>query len=241
MFMFKHNKKLIIIFLSAFFFVGLCLYVLFIVGDFTNVSPYLDKNAIKYSVVVLSFVFSLLSFLFVAKEKKDILHISLLAIGLLITSVSDFILVIINKYYEIAVGIFIFAHIAYFIMEIFLFGYKEKEVIIYTSIRLALTIIGLIILAATNIITLLYALVIIYLVELVMNCAQAFIYFFKTKRIDILILAIGFLLFIGCDIFVGLDNTIYRGIYIIAWLFYFPSQLLIASSYLFDKIINTKE
>ena len=63
-------------------------------------------------------------------------------------------------------------------------------------------------------------------------------YFQDKKKFDYLYLAIGFFLFIGCDICVGLANLGHEICYNLSWVFYAPSQLMIASSFVVGKILE---
>ena len=74
-----------------------------------------------------------------------------------------------------------------------------------------------------------------------MNSVEAILMFIKDKKISSLLLGLGFLLFIGCDICVGLANIGYNEMYNISWVFYAPSQLLIASHFVLNKLYEKEE
>ena len=79
----------------------------------------------------------------------------------------------------------------------------------------------------------LYAFVVIYFVQLVGNFVENVVLAVLAKdrgaRAQAIVLSVGFLLFIGCDISVGLAN-LYGVAGECEWLFYTPSQVLIALS-----------
>ena len=226
------QKKIFkIIALSVFYIVGISLYISFMVMD-SNGS---DSTFIKYGVVISSLSFSLLSFSFI-KDKKDIIDVSLLSIGLIFTLISDYFLLVANSNFEVGVTTFIFAQLSYFVRFIFIDKYSRYQVVTFSTIRLVLPVIGIIVLVSIKELSLLYVLVVIYFIQLVMNFAEAILMFIKDKKMSSILLGLGFLLFIGCDICVGLANIGYNEMYNISWVFYAPSQLLIVSHFVLNKL-----
>ena len=194
-----------------------------------------DSTFIKYGVVISSLSFSLLSFSFI-KDKKDIIDVSLLSIGLIFTLISDYFLLVANSNFEVGVTTFIFAQLSYFVRFIFIDKYSRYQVVTFSTIRLVLPVIGIIVLVSIKELSLLYVLVVIYFIQLVMNFAEAILMFIKDKKMSSILLGLGFLLFIGCDICVGLANIGYNEMYNISWVFYAPSQLLIVSHFVLNKL-----
>lgn len=182
------------------------LYITFIIMDFIHI----NSTLIKYISIILCFIYALYS-------KKR-----LKSIALLFTCLADLFLLVLLKHYEVGVFIFIFAQLTY------LYYLRNIDIKISNSIlvfRVLIIIIGTIILYLSNNLNLLYELVLIYFSTLLFNCFNAF----KVKEKTF---ALGLILFIGCDICVGLFNTPYSNsvIAMLMWVFYLPSQVLIVLS-----------
>jgi uncharacterized membrane protein YhhN len=182
------------------------LYITFIIMDFLDI----NSTLIKYIGVILCFVYALYS------KKK------LKSVALLFTCLADLFLLVLLKHYELGVFIFIFAQVTY------LYYLRNIDVRISNYIlvfRILIIVVGTIILYFSNNFSLLYELVLIYFSTLLFNCLNAF----KVKEKTF---ALGLILFIGCDICVGLFNTPYSDsvIAMLIWMFYLPSQVLIVLS-----------
>ena len=159
---------------------------------------------IKYLGIVICFVFSILN-------KNYII-----SLAQLFTLIADYFLLVIDNYYVLGLISFIVVQMIYMY---FLYNNKTK---LYIYIRLSLIIIAI---SLINKLPLLYVLVLCYFSMLIMNTITSYI----NRN---LILSIGFTLFIGCDVSVGLHNILNSGLlYDIAtmsmWIFYLPSQVLI--------------
>lgn len=179
------------------------IYILFIILDINH----LDSAYIKYLGIALCLVFSI--------YRKN--HIK--SFAMLFTFTADFFLLVINKYYEIGLISFICAQICY----IYFLGNIYKPYFNrFLLIRLIIVIFGTIVLFISNNMSILNELVLIYFSNLVINTVQAF--FSKNS-----IFAIGLLLFVCCDVCVGLHNinAAYSVATFLMWVFYLPSQVLI--------------
>ncbi len=182
------------------------LYITFIIMDFINI----NSTLIKYISIILCFIFALYT-----KNKFK-------SLALLFTCLADLFLLVLLKYYELGVFIFIFAQLTY------LYYLRNININISNSIlilRILIIVIGTIILYLSNNFNLLYELVLIYFSTLLFNCLNAF-------KVNKKLFALGLLLFICCDICVGLFNTPYSNsvIAFLMWVFYLPSQVLIVLS-----------
>lgn len=206
------------------------LYVLFLVEDFGGADVGINVW-LKYSTVLLAFVFSIIHFVFWGTDSRNLFDAMLLSLGLILTLVSDLFLLVIGDYYEIGLATFIGAQICYFAR----IQRTKLWLVISASIRVALPIVAISVLASFGEANALFCLVAIYFVQLVMNFAESVASVFMAKdraeRAKYIVLSVGFLLFIGCDICVGLTN-LYDGMANeLIWLFYTPSQVLIALSH----------
>lgn len=218
------NKGLLI----AFVVVQLLLTILIFVADLNDL---FDTVAIKYTGVVLCFLVSL----FAIKDKRS----RWLILGLAGTLVADLFLLVLDKYYLVGVTAFIFVQIMYFLYI------KPKRWKISLLIRMVLFIVAvLVVLFGFNVNDLTVFCSLFYFVNLVMNMVDAWIEF----KNGFLVFALGLTLFIGCDVSVGFHNISsyisYSSPFIDKvidfsqfgmWLFYLPSQTLIAISPFISK------
>ena len=189
-------------------------------------------NAAQYACVVLCFVFSLLFF---GRFPKRFL----IQVGLLMTCVADFFLVVSNPAEkDAAMTAFVLTQIAYCAV-IVMFGGKIFNVV-HLSVRAAASV-AVEITAAVVLkdkFDYLAAVSMFYYINLIINAVCAFVLFKKLP-----LFAIGLFLFILCDTLIGLNVAV--GAYIAvdetsfiyaishssfnwAWAFYLPSQALIA-------------
>lgn len=189
-----------------------------------------NVTALKYSGILLAFVVSVL--VAPAGGADGIV----LAAALLFTAVSDLFIFILNIY-EAGVATFIVVQALYFARIYIRLGRKPY---ISLGVRAALIAVTMTALGATGNLNLLTALVSVYFPMLVCNAAESALLIKKSRR-SILFFA-GLILFIGCDVCVGLFNFSEVGISFspevlrllgsAIWAFYLPSQtLLVLSGY----------
>lgn len=209
------------------------LYVLFLMDDFGILGVSVDLFT-KYMTIILAFTLSLFGFLLVKNKKNTLLDSILLSSALLFTLVSDYFLYIKNDLFEVGLITFIFAQLLHGVRHYFLFKERKLYVLICGSLRILLPIISLIILLSIGQFSTINLLALIYFVQLIFNFADCtFASFFnKENRIQSIVLAVGFLLFIGCDICVFLFNTNAPEAFNYIWLFYTPSQIIFGTSYI---------
>ena len=211
----------------AFVAIEVVLYALFLAEDFGDAS--VGANVwLKYSTVIVAFGFALTYF--VVCDKSELLDVVLLVSGLALTLVSDYFLLVKGEYYEVGLVTFIGAQLCYFARI------KRGRIWLVASIsaRIILSVVAIIVLKVTGYGEALYLLVAVYFVQLVGNFVENVVGIFaakeKDEKIKAILLSVGFLLFIGCDISVGLMNLFGEAGECI-WLFYTPSQVLIALSH----------
>ncbi|MBP5343311.1 hypothetical protein J6Y73_05240 [bacterium] len=157
----------------------------------------------------------------------------ILGLALLFTLLSDTFLLHLDNYYEIGVTSFLVVQVLYLFRMFYSLGLNRKRLKITLMIRgcaFILIMLGLIIF---NSFSYLYLITGLYFINLVMNFIDSLIFLISYRGEDrfksIFVFTIGLLLFIGCDINVGLSNLIGVGSNII-WIFYLPSQVLISLS-----------
>ncbi len=150
------------------------------------------------------------------------------------TVAADVFLVLMDRFYELAVGIFTAAQCLHGIRIQIGSGRKIWPSVIA---RLGLTLAGLLAAALLGQWSLLTAFGVVYAAELLMNTVDSALAVRKDRRF--LLSLIGFLLFIGCDLTVGLNGIgenwglSYEMRVLcsdLTWVFYIPSQVLIVLS-----------
>ena len=166
------------------------------------------------------------------------------------TAVSDHFLTITADHYKIAVGVFIGAQVFHFLRISAARHALSKEagvrhpllgILLSVLARIVLTALLLVVLHVTGLFTLLNALAVIYFVELLLNTVDSA--FMTERAFRFFVLAAGFLLFICCDVTVGLRALAEAGTVTmtperfalntyLTWVFYLPSQVLIILSVL---------
>lgn len=198
----------------------LIIYIAFVSMDLFNGG---GTDYIKYSGIVLNLIFSL----FTLNTPAQKLNIFIL----FFTAVADFFLVI-KHFLEIGVIVFIIVQVSHFIR----IHFNDKKFYISLIIRAVITALCIAFLYLNDYIpsSFLNILVAIYFPQLVLNMIDNIILDHKTIGGNLY--SLGLLLFIGCDICVGISNLMYSlTASILIWVFYLPSQVLILISALLTK------
>lgn len=186
-----------------------------------------------YIVVISCFLFSLVYF--IIKRNSNTL---IFVIAFLFTILADTNLLILDDNYELGILTFIIVQFAYF-WYILKNMYTKDNYSYLIAIRLITIVIGVIASLIVQTDKLLVRLVIIYISNLVINLIISII-----PRKRNLLFSLGLFLFLLCDICVGCYNigdiidisntSLFYKIanlpFNIAWLFYHPSQVLLAIS-----------
>lgn len=223
------------VFLILVLLVELFLYTLFLYFDFNDINIEIS-NWLKYVGIIICFLASLIP-IFSKNSAKPKYFIPF---SLFFTLVSDYFLLINTdkNLYIFGVVIFIIVQLSYFIY-IETLKKNKTSFLISLIFRIILSSILIIVLSIIRF-DLLSIVSACYFVELLMN----FITSLSLIKINkfFLIFSIGLLLFIGCDISVGLTNLdLFEGhiknlVSNLMWIFYLPSQVLIS----FSNYINFK-
>ena len=223
------------VFLILVLLVELFLYTLFLYFDFNDINIEIS-NWLKYVGIIICFLASLIP-IFSKNAAKTQYFIPF---SLFFTLVSDYFLLINTdkNLYIFGVVIFIIVQLSYFIY-IETLKKNKTSFLISLIFRIILSSILIIVLSIIRF-DLLSIVSACYFVELLMN----FITSLSLIKINkfFLIFSIGLLLFIGCDISVGLTNLdLFEGhiknlVSNLMWIFYLPSQVLIS----FSNYINFK-
>ena len=238
------NKRLLSLGLLLLLYIGtLALYIVFLVRDFAGL--YFDNTiGVKYAIVITSAVFTLFNLLYIKEDRHRLSIFVLHILAMICTVIADYFLLVTATAYETGVGFFIVTQLCYAGILILRKEYGFRDILIFGTCRLTLPVIAMIVMSSMKVLSLLYALTAIYFIQLVFNFIEnvylSIIAKDKSLRCEHIILSVGFLLFIGCDICVGLSNL---GVdcWKLIWLFYAPSQVLLCSSYVLTKTIYHDE
>ena len=212
--------------LGAFALAEIGIYISFLVIQGT--ADY-DPVMLKYSGILLCLLTAVLLSPVCGKDGIT------LVCAFVFTAVSDMFIFVLDDFYEVGVCTFIITQSIYLSRIYIALG---KRPYISIAVRVALSGITMLVLGLTGNLIALTALVAIYFPMLVCNAVES-VFLFKISKIYILFF-VGLVLFIGCDICVGLNNFESLGIDLSAgvqkfvgiamWAFYLPSQVLIALS-----------
>lgn len=227
-------KKIDWIVISVFLLIEIALYLSFLILDM-NLGT-IDTTWFKYSGVALCLIFSI----YCAFKKKD--KISLfIPLALVSTLISDYFLLINTDIDLFIPGLatFIITQLIYFL----LISYKRRkrnEFIPNIILRILISVILIFVASIFVKIDWLVSLALIYFTQLLINFCYSACLIKEDKKY--LIFVSGLLIFIACDINVGLNNVHiidgidYKIVNYLMWLFYLPSQVLLACSNLvFDN------
>lgn len=198
------------------------------------------NDLISYCVIVLSAIFLVFSF----EKTKSYLFTQIASIT---TLFADLFLVVIDPMIQLPAMIFFSCTQICYFLRMYFETNSKKEKRIHLLLRVVLTLVAILLTLAvlkgkTDALSLVSML---YYTNLILNVVFAFVHFNKSRA-----LAIGLLLFLLCDTIIGLDimaksyitsdvvEAINRFLSKMnwAWLFYVPSQALLAISLIkFDK------
>lgn len=219
---FKLTPKTLI--LAAFILVETVIYIVF---NILSAKQPEDPIELKYAGILLCLAVTATMVYF----NRDVDSVIAVA-AMVFTAVSDLFILVLDDYYEIGLATFITAHALYLYR---LYHGRVKRIWLTIAVRavVAAIIIGVCCgLFGANLLIIEAS---IYIVLLFGNCVESLIMCNRgTKNI---LLAIGFLLFLGCDICVGLKQGHVVGVDLsrkvadfvqfMIWVFYLPSQVLI--------------
>ncbi len=221
----KCEKRLTYSFLG----IGITLIVAYIVMGFFSEYNLIVRFT-KFALVIVCFLFVFIYFLDRFLKDDGCRDRLFLWVALLFTVGADTFLLAIDRFYEVGVSLFIVAQVVHFLRGARHY-YKEHRTYLIVSVvaRVVLCIVAPLLtiplgmVSATNVLTM------IYFPNLIMNFVDGIYIAVKVNRRLGLFLSIGFLLFIGCDICVGLSNM---GVPLwdLIWIFYGPSQMVLALS-----------
>lgn len=221
-------KKIDYIVISVFILLEIALYLSFLFIDKGIFITEIESSSLKYAGISLCLAFSLYCFI----RKRRTVN-SFIPIALVFTLISDYFLLFNTNQNLYVYGLitFIITQLVYFAFIVYL-RKSKSELLINILVRLLLTMAALGVAFYLNYSDVLTILALVYFVELFSN----FLYSILLIKFDkkYLTFSLGLLLFIGCDINVGLNNVhLFEGIdyslvNFLMWVFYLPSQVLLS-------------
>lgn len=221
-------KKIDYIVISVFILLEIALYLSFLFIDKGIFVTRIESSTLKYAGISLCLAFSLYCLI----RKRKIVN-CFIPIALVFTLISDYFLLFNTNqnFYVYGLITFIITQLIYFAFIVYL-RKSKSELFINLIVRFLLTIAALGVAFYLNYSDVLTILALVYFVELLSN----FLYSAFLIKLDkeYLIFSLGLLLFIGCDINVGLNNVhLFEGIdyslvNFLMWVFYLPSQVLLS-------------
>ena len=211
----------------AFIAVEAVIYLIFNILWFTVPN---DPIYLKYAGILLCLAVTG-AFIYFHRDRDSIV----LCAALLFTAISDYFILVRDEYYEVGLVTFIITQSIYAYR---LYSDRLKKIWITLTVRAVLSVAIIIIVGVLVGLNPLIVEVAIYIVMLAGNVVDAMLLSGKSKKN--LLFALGLLLFLGCDICVGLrqadkvniiiDDATLRNIQFFIWFFYLPAQVLITLS-----------
>ena len=210
--------------LESFFF------TFFLASDLTGRTFVFSSTVWKFCVIVSAFLYVLVELFRKGKGDRLFRRRLFLLFAMAMTLVSDLFLLVLDENYTVGVCTFVVAQI-FHALEI---ERSRKQAILSLSLRVAVPLVAICILFLCKAADPLYLAVACYAPQLIGNLLEHLLGVFQHKEKEekrrSLILAIAFALFFECDLCVGLSNIGVTGVSIWIWIFYAPSQALIAIS-----------
>ena len=242
----KQNYKII----NPKIFYGFCMLELMVLVVLKIVSAVAAKSVeeacIMFSAILLNALFMLFLTFKVKIANKDPMVVGIplavfttlladcflvLAYGLSSNGVINFITPILSN----MIGFFVFG-IVQVIYAIYL-GLTKRRLII----RVGFYLLFIALVWAMNMMTLDRLIACLSMSQLILNVIYGWIENHKKHTVSSLLLAIGITLFFGCDACIMMrmllipEGFIYSVICFMVWVFYIPSQVVLTSSYLYDR------
>lgn len=205
------------------------LYIIFLYMDIFNRKFLISTNIVKFISIFLCLCLSVLNF----NSNKNNLNNKLLIIGLFLTVIADYIFLIYQNLFPVAIGLFCIVQVLYTIR----YNLENKYTNIFYVILsfIIIFLIYIFIYISIKQIDLIFPLGLFYAICLAISLKEGFIQYkyniYSNSNKEIILL--GMILFVLCDINVAIYNTIGKTnhiVFILIWLFYLPSQLLLALS-----------
>ena len=213
----------------AFLYLESLFFALFVAADLTG-RPFVFSSTVwKFSVIVFALLYVALELYRAGKGDKFFRRRLFLLFAMIMTLVSDFFLLVLDENYTVGVCTFLVAQIFHALQ----LERSRKQAIVSLFLRIGVPLAAILILLFCKRLDPLYAAVACYAPQLLGNLLEHLVGAFQNQgeeRRRSLLLAFAFALFFACDLCVGLSNLGVTSVSIWIWIFYAPSQALIAIS-----------
>ena len=234
----RQNKGIELAITTAFLLIELLIYIAFMYLDISEKGSFIISNNLKFIGIILCFLFSLKRY----SKGTDPTDIYILRGALLFTVISDLFILIID-YYTLGILTFCIVQLLYLIRLCRWrnqLGIKSSP---WKHLNRNLLAFGVlcILLSREIELGLLVVLSILYFVSIVLNVFDSVWIAYKSKARKAITFAVGMVLFLLCDInvllfnlnsFVTINGVWFARLYAFAsiamWMFYLPSQVIIA-------------
>ena len=205
------------------------LYITFLYTDISEKKLFLSSNIMKFISIFLCFLLAIVNH----KSRKYKLNSKLLITGLFFTLIADYLFLIYNNFFPVAIGSFCIVQILY-ILRYNKQNIRKNILYIIFSLLIIFIVYGYIYNSIKKI-DLILPIGLFYSSCLFISLKEAIYQYryelFPSPNKEMILL--GMILFVLCDINVAIYNTIGKTSDIASiamWLFYLPSQLLLALS-----------
>ncbi|MDR7871454.1 MAG: lysoplasmalogenase family protein [Tissierellaceae bacterium] len=205
---------------------GICLlFIMFLSTDVYDVEFYLSSNVMKFMSIFLCLLISIIS----SPLKRQSRNVFLLQLGLIFTTMADYIFLIHGDDLSIAIGLFSIVQIIYSLR--YREGNEEIRILRYVIIYLVILITYKTFERFYEIDELI-AISIFYSICLISSVRDAlWLYKNNMQQYKNRVILLGMMLFLLCDINLGLNYILGEKIFSISiWTYYLPSQILLALS-----------
>ena len=225
----KRTTRIIEVVYAAF---ALFVFVFCVIGDFSN--PVRNNAPLKYVFLFIGLALCVYTLLLSIWKKERVGELTFLLLATAFTIGADTFLLMLQKHLLLGVILFFVAQNLHYVRFLWASQFERKVFFISLGYRLGLIVIGIIVSLILGYHDALSLWSIAYFACLVCNAIDALWAYVHLKKSYLLLLGIGFLFFIGCDVCVGLYNILPASessmFYPWIWLFYIPAQALIISS-----------
>ena len=216
--------------LAVFLAIELIIYITFNILSATQPA---DPIYLKYAGVLLCLAVSGAA-IYLLRDKDAVI----MTCAFVCTAISDLFILVLDDYYQIGLVTFIFTQSIY-LYRLYRDRMNKIKITLIVRFAVMLLLMGLVdVIMKDGGINFMLVEVCVYIVMLAGNVIDAFL--LSKKSVYNIIFAVGLLLFLCCDICVGLDNAVDiiglnlgkagNAIQFMIWVFYLPSQALITCS-----------
>lgn len=211
---------------------ALVVFIFSVIGDFSN--PVNNNAPLKYVFLFVGLSLCAYALILFIRKRDGVLEAGSLLLATVFTIAADTFLLMLQDHILLGVILFFVAQNLHYLRFLSSVSFEKRALFISLGYRVGLIVAGVIAALCLGYRDALSLWGIAYFGCLASNMIDAALAFTIVHRKYLLVLALGFLFFIGCDICVGLFNMLpaseSSAFYPWIWLFYIPAQTAIISS-----------